>query len=59
LARSISGLVWDNLSNCDLYSYKKLHRSADAMATIALFHREDVSASGVVDEDDSFRITRF
>jgi NDP-sugar pyrophosphorylase family protein len=53
--------VWygDNLSNCDLGRLYDLHRSRNATATIALFHREDPTASGIVGLDAHDRITRF
>lgn len=49
----------DNLSTCDLSALLALHRTREAQATIALFHREDVSASGVVTLDENERITSF
>jgi NDP-sugar pyrophosphorylase family protein len=53
--------VWygDNLSTCDLGRMYDLHRRSAATATIALFHREDVTASGIVGLDEHDRITRF
>lgn len=54
-------LVWygDNLSTCDLSRLCSFHREKGGVATIALFHREDVEASGIVGLDAEDRITRF
>jgi NDP-sugar pyrophosphorylase family protein len=49
----------DNLTNCSLDRLLTQHHSSGAMATIALFYREDASASGVVEIDDRDRVTRF
>lgn len=48
----------DNLIDIDLGSVVSLHRTERAAATVALFWREDVSASGVA-ELDGTRIVRF
>ena len=42
-------LVWygDNLSNCNLERLCNLHREKSAKATMALFYREDPTASGI------------
>jgi mannose-1-phosphate guanylyltransferase len=49
----------DNLIDCDLERLLVLHRSAHAVLTMALFHRDDVSASGAAALDDDGRIRRF
>jgi NDP-sugar pyrophosphorylase family protein len=54
-------LVWygDNLSTCDLEKFTNFHLEKGGMASIALFHRENVLASGIVGLDDQDRIIRF
>ncbi len=54
-------LVWygDNLSRCRVDRLMEAHRSTGALATIALFEREDVAQSGIVGLDVHNRITRF
>jgi NDP-sugar pyrophosphorylase family protein len=52
-------LYGDNLSTCDIRALLALHRARAAEATIALFSREDVSASGVALLDETDRITGF
>jgi NDP-sugar pyrophosphorylase family protein len=49
----------DNLSTIDLAKLIALHRRSDADVTLAVFHRQDVGASGIVGLDDSARVTRF
>ena len=49
----------DNLTNCDLCALQEKHRAASAVATVALFYRQDVSASGVALLDNADRITGF
>lgn len=49
----------DNLTTCNLDKLKKKHVHTNALATIALFFREDVSASGAACLDESDRITEF
>jgi NDP-sugar pyrophosphorylase family protein len=49
----------DNLSTIDLRALIAFHRDNQADATIALFHRDDVRASGVAQIDESDRITGF
>ncbi len=53
--------VWygDNLSTCDLAKLYAFHRSKGGVATIALYDREDVTASGIVGLDVNDRIARF
>jgi NDP-sugar pyrophosphorylase family protein len=54
-------VVWygDNLSRCRIDRLAEAHRKANALATIALFERQDVGQSGIVGLDDDDRITRF
>lgn len=63
VARHFDGpfFVWygDNLSTCDLGKLYALHRDREGMASIALFYREDPTASGIVGLDERDRITRF
>ena len=49
----------DNLSSCDLRKMYHFHRQKGGAATIALFYREDVTASGIIGLDDNQKITRF
>lgn len=49
----------DNLTTCDLGRLCADHRSKGGMGTMALHHREDVTASGIVGLDEADRITRF
>ena len=53
--------VWygDNMSNLRLDDLAALHERGAAKATMALHHRDDVSASGIVDVDESGRVLRF
>jgi len=53
--------VWygDNLSTCRLDRLWEFHQSRHSAATIALFHREDPSQSGIVELGSQDRITRF
>src|SRR2546423_7502169 len=43
-------IVWygDNLSHCNLARLGQFHRTRGARASIALYHRDDVSQSGIV-----------
>jgi NDP-sugar pyrophosphorylase family protein len=52
-------LYGDNLTTCDLSAVIARHRATQAVATIALFHREDPTASGIVALDDAGFVTRF
>lgn len=54
-------IVWyaDNLSTCDLVRLYQQHLSRRTLATIAVFHRDDITQSGIVDLDDNDRILRF
>jgi NDP-sugar pyrophosphorylase family protein len=49
----------DNLSTCDLNALLASHRTRKAEVTIALFHRKDVTASGVVTLDAQERVVSF
>jgi NDP-sugar pyrophosphorylase family protein len=49
----------DNLSTIDLSKLIALHRQRDADVTLAVFHRDDVGASGIVGLDATDRVTRF
>ena len=49
----------DNLSTCRLDRLFALHAEKNAALTMAVFHREDVLASGIVGLADDGRITRF
>jgi len=53
--------VWygDNLSTCRLDYLWEFHQAKGGVATIALHHREDPTASGIVGLDENDRITRF
>lgn len=53
--------VWygDNLSTCRLDRLWELHRARNALATVALSRRDDVTQSGVAELDGAQRITRF
>ena len=53
--------VWygDNLSGCDLTRLYAFHRTKGGIATIALFHRDEVTASGIAGLDEDGRITCF
>jgi NDP-sugar pyrophosphorylase family protein len=52
-------LYADNLVDCDLSTLVRVHEERAAAATVALFRRDDVSASGVAELDDDDRIVRF
>jgi NDP-sugar pyrophosphorylase family protein len=52
-------LYGDNLSDCDLSRLLKHHLALRAVCTVAVFHREDVSQSGVADIDPDGFIRRF
>ena len=49
----------DNLIRCDLQAVTALHERLQAAATVALFRREDVSASGVAELDPEGRVRAF
>jgi NDP-sugar pyrophosphorylase family protein len=54
-------LVWygDNLTDCDLTRLITFHRARGGCATMALFYREDVTASGIVRLNEEARILEF
>lgn len=58
-AETFAVLYGDNLTTCNLSAVVARHREARAVATIALFDREDVTASGIVALDDAGLATRF
>jgi NDP-sugar pyrophosphorylase family protein len=49
----------DNLIDCDLDRLHNLHTTSQAILTMALFRRADVSASGVVGLEEDGRIVAF
>jgi mannose-1-phosphate guanylyltransferase len=49
----------DNLIDCDLEAVVRTHQRLDALVTVALFDREDVSQSGVAELDPDGRIASF
>jgi NDP-sugar pyrophosphorylase family protein len=53
--------VWygDNISTCRLDRLAAFHRSKGGIASLALFHRNDTTSSGVAELDGTDRITRF
>jgi mannose-1-phosphate guanylyltransferase len=54
------GIVFgDNLNDLDLGDMLLRHRERGALATIAVWHRDDVSQSGVVELDAGDRVLRF
>jgi NDP-sugar pyrophosphorylase family protein len=54
------GIVFgDNLNDLDLGDMLARHRERDSLATIAVWHRDDVSQSGVVELDARDRVLRF
>jgi NDP-sugar pyrophosphorylase family protein len=54
-------LVWygDNLSTCNLADLVAFHQSEKGLATVVLFHREDVTSSGIIKLDEHNRIVRY
>jgi NDP-sugar pyrophosphorylase family protein len=54
-------LVWygDNLSTCNLADLVAFHQSKKGLATVVLFHREDVASSGIIELDEHNRIVRY
>jgi NDP-sugar pyrophosphorylase family protein len=59
LDETIVLLYGDNLTDGDLGEIVGEHRRSGAVATLAVFEREDVLASGIVGIDASGRVTRF
>lgn len=52
-------LYGDNLSTCDLSQLARRHQQNGAMATIALYQRNDPFSSGIAEMDTQDRIVRF
>jgi len=52
-------LYGDNLFSLDLGSVLEFHRRARSDATVVVYRREDVSASGIVELDAEDRVIRF
>ena len=52
-------LYGDNLSTCDLSQLARHHRDRGAMATMALYRRDDPSSSGIAEVNAEDRIVRF
>lgn len=53
--------VWygDNLSTCDLGRLLRFHQEKGGVLTIALFHREDVTQSGILGLAEDDRVLRY
>ncbi len=49
----------DNLTTCDLSRLCAYHKDKAAIATVALFYRENATASGVAEADANGRVLRF
>ena len=49
----------DNLTTCDIGQLCSFHREKKAVGTMALFHRDDPTASGIVGLDEDDRIICF
>lgn len=49
----------DNLSTCNVERMWRFHEAKGGVATLALFHRDDPTASGIVGLDGQDRILRF
>ncbi len=49
----------DNLIRCNLTRLLNFHHQHGGVATVALFHRDDVTQSGMVGLDEHDRVTRF
>ncbi|HEX3549029.1 MAG TPA: nucleotidyltransferase family protein [Candidatus Elarobacter sp.] len=59
-ARGTFAVVYgDNLNDLDLGAMLRLHRARGAVATVALYARDDVTSSGVAELSDDDRIRRF
>jgi NDP-sugar pyrophosphorylase family protein len=52
-------LYGDNLTTCDLGRLIEFHRNKGGSATMALFYRENATASGIAQLDASDRVIRF
>ena len=49
----------DNLTDCDLGKLLEFHRRKGGVGTVALFYRENATASGIAELDANDRIVRF
>jgi NDP-sugar pyrophosphorylase family protein len=49
----------DNLTTCDLSRLRAFHKSKGGVATVALFYRENATASGIAEVDAHERVLRF
>lgn len=49
----------DNYLDCDLSSLVAFHDRSASLATVALFRKDDVAGSGIVEIDEGHRIVRF
>ena len=49
----------DNLTNCDLSRLIGFHNCKHGVATIALYHREHATTSGVAELNADDRVVRF
>lgn len=49
----------DNLTDCDLCKLLEFHQRKQGVGTIALFHRENATASGIAELDANDRVLRF
>jgi len=49
----------DNLTTCDIKQLCAFHQEKGGTGTVALFHREDPSGSGIAELDENDRITCF
>lgn len=49
----------DNLTTCQFDRMIEFHRAKNGVATMALFHRENATASGIAELDSDDRIVRF
>jgi len=52
-------LYGDNLTTCDLSRMIEAHRGSGALGSIAVYHRDDVTQSGVVVLDNADRVLSF
>jgi NDP-sugar pyrophosphorylase family protein len=52
-------LYGDNLTTCDLGRLIEFHKKKCGAATIALFYRENATASGIAELDENDRVIRF
>lgn len=52
-------LYGDNLTDCDIGRLRSFHKERGATATVALFHRDNPTASGIAELERDGRIVRF